>query len=112
MSYEFPIETQENDVLVVAIQDNEGSYFMWQKGLTEDVGSEDGIYFEFNDQINGGHNIVKECTIDRDGIHVVFSDSKLEHFYFPQGFNKYDDLKKGLLKIYEGIDGILEFNEI
>ena len=49
MGYEHPIEIVDNDVLVVSVLDQDGSYFLWQKGLTEEVGSEDGIYFEFDD---------------------------------------------------------------
>jgi hypothetical protein len=105
-------EQIENDVLVVAVVDAKDSYFMWQRGLTEDVGSEDGIYFEFDDQINGGHEIMKECTIDLDGMHVVLASGKMEHFYFPPKFDKYIELKKGLLKIYEGNEHVLEFHDI
>ncbi|MCW8876135.1 MAG: hypothetical protein OQJ89_06305 [Kangiellaceae bacterium] len=111
MSYEHPIEIEEDDVLVIAVQDSNGNYFMWQKGLTEEVGSGDGVYFEYDDQINGGHNIVVECTIDRDGMHVVLADRKMEHFYFPSDFNKYDELKGGLLKIYKGNEDVLEFHD-
>ncbi len=49
MSYELPIELIENDVLVVSLLGAGDKYFMWQKGLTEDVGSEDGVYFEYDD---------------------------------------------------------------
>jgi len=63
MSYDYPVEIIENDVLVVSVQSLDGSYFMWQKGLTEDTGSNEGIYFEIDDQINGGHDTVEECTM-------------------------------------------------
>jgi len=106
MSYQ---EQIENDVLVVGVVDAEGSYFMWQRGLTEDVGSEDGIYFEFDDQINGGHDILVECTIDRDGIHVVLANGNLEHFYFPNDFKQLEELKSGLAKIYEGNNNVVEY---
>ncbi len=110
MSYDHPIEIIENDVLVVSVLGSDGSYFMWQKGLTEDVGSEDGIYFEFDDQINGGHNQVKECTVTNDGIHVVLGNGKLEHFYFPPKFDKFKELQAGLNKIYAEQGGIFEFS--
>lgn len=110
MSYDHPIEIVENDVLVVSVLGSDGSYFMWQKGLTEDVGSEDGIYFEFDDQINGGHNQVKECSVTSDGIHVVLGNGKLEHFYFPPNFDKFKDLQVGLNKIYAEQDDIVEFS--
>jgi hypothetical protein len=110
MTSEQKIETIENNVLIVAVQDSAGGYFIWQKGLTKEVGSEDGVYFEFDDQVNGGYDIVKECTIDTDGIHVVLSNGRLAHFYFPKEFKKYSELKNGLLKVYEGLEHLLEFH--
>lgn len=110
MSYEDKIELLEDEVLTVCVGTEDG-YFMWQKGLTEEVGSKDGIYFEFDDQINGGFNIVKECTIDFDGMHVVLENGKLEHFHFPKDFDKYSELKSGLLKIYEEDIKVLEFHD-
>lgn len=110
MSYADPIEIVENDVLVVVVQGEGGGYFMWQKGLTNEVASDDGIYFEFNDQINGSFNQVKECTVTNDGIHVILSNGNSEHFYFPPNFDKLEELQVGLNKIYTGRGGIVEFN--
>lgn len=109
MSYDHPIEIVENDVLVVSVVGSDGSYFMWQKGLTEEVGSDDGIYFEFDDQINGRHNQVKECTVTNDGIHVVLANDNLEHFYFPPNFDKFKELQVGLNRMYAEQSGIVEF---
>ncbi|MBX9899300.1 MAG: hypothetical protein K2Y28_00825 [Burkholderiaceae bacterium] len=110
MSHVDPIEIVENDVLVVVVQGEDGGYFMWQKGLTKEVGSDDGIYFEFNDQIKGSFNQVKECTITNDGIQVKLSNGNSEHFYFPPNFDKLDELKVGLNKIYAEQGGIVAFN--
>ena len=110
MSYDHPIEIVENDVLVVSVVDSDGNYFMWQKGLTEEVGSDDGIYFEYNDQINGRHNQVTECTITNDGIYIVLANGSLEHFYFPAKFDKFNELRAGLNKIYAEHGGIIEFS--
>lgn len=110
MSYVDPIEIIENDVLVVAVQGKDGGYFMWQKGLTKEVGSDDGIYFEFNDQINGSFNQVKECTVTNDGIHVILSNGNSEHVYFPPNFDKLEELQVGLNKIYAEQGDIVEFS--
>ncbi len=110
MSYDHPIEIVENDVLIVSVLGADDSYFMWQKGLTEEAGSDDGIYFEFDDQINGGHNLVTECTVTNDGIQVALANGKLEHFYFPHTFDKYKELQAGLNNIYAESGGILEFS--
>lgn len=110
MTPEQKIKSIENDVLIVAVQDSARGYFLWQKGLTKEAASEDGVYFEFDDPVNGGYNIVKECTIDTDGIHAVLSNGHLAHFYFPKEFTKYSELKRGLLKVYEGAEHLLEFH--
>ncbi len=110
MSYKSEIESIENDVLTVAVQGWDNGYVLWQKGLTEEVGSKDGIYFEYDDQINGGYNNVKECTVTSDGIHVVLANDQLAHFYFNKGFNKFTELKTGLEKIYHGNLHVLEFS--
>ncbi len=105
MSYNKSIELIENDVLIVSIMDSRGSYFMWQRGLTKEV----GVYFEFNDQINGDYDIVKECKVTNDGIHVVLANGNLKHFYFPSDFNKFNELKTGLSKIYVAESHVLQF---
>jgi len=110
MSYDHPIEIVENDVLIVSVVGSDGSYFMWQKGLTEEVGSDDGVYFEFNDQINGRHNQVTECTVTNNGIHVVLASGKSEQFNFPSQFDKYQELRAGLNKVYAEHGGIVEFS--
>jgi len=110
MIYDYEIENIENDVLTVAVQGWGGGYVMWQRGLTEEVGSEDGIYFEYDDQKNGGYNNVQECTVTSDGIHIVLTNGQLAHFYFSKGFNKYSELKTGLNNIYQGNKHVLEFS--
>ncbi len=110
MSYEHEIENLENDVLTVAVQGWDDGYVLWQVGLTEEAGSKDGVYFEFDDQSNGGYNNVKECSVDTDGIHIVLSNDELAHFYFAKGFDKFSELKLGLQKIYKGKEYVVEFN--
>ena len=110
MSYNEPIESIYDDVLIVGVTDLADSYFLWQRGLTEDTGSEDGIHFEFDDQINGGYDIVKVCIVTTDGIHVELTDGKRVQFYFPNGFDKFEKLEAGLSKIYSDNLSILKFN--
>ncbi|WP_020405017.1 hypothetical protein [Hahella ganghwensis] len=110
MNNEESIEIIENDVLAVGVSGWDGGYFMWQRGLTEETGASDGIYFEFDDQSNGGFNIVKECTITNDGMHVLLSNRSLAHLYFPKGFTRFKELKDSLLKMYQGSEHVLAFN--
>ena len=110
MSYEHEIENIENDVLTVAVQGWDDGYVLWQRGLTKESGSEDGVYFEYDDQINGGYNNIKELTVTSDGIHIVLVNNELAHFYFLKGFDKYSELKAGLQKIFQGNERVLEFS--
>ncbi|ABC31082.1 hypothetical protein HCH_04377 [Hahella chejuensis KCTC 2396] len=109
MSYQHKIVSVENDVLIVAVEGWGDGYILWQRGLTEEAGSEHGIYFECDDQFNGGFNCVEECLVTSDGIHVSLANGKLAHFYFIKGFDKFVELKSGLMQIYEGHEDVLEF---
>ncbi len=110
MSYEHEIESIEDDVLTVAVQGWDNGYVLWQRGLSKEVGSGDGVYFEYDDQINGGYSNVKECTVASDGIRVVLTNNELAHFYFDEGFDKFAELKVGLEKIYQGNEHVLKFS--
>ncbi|MBU6955025.1 hypothetical protein [Hahella sp. HN01] len=110
MSNQYEVVTIENDVLIVGVEGCDDGYILWQRGLTEDTGSEDGIYFEFDDQINGDFNCIKKCVVGNDGIRVAMTDGKSMHFYFKEGFNRFEELKSGLLQIYQGSEDILEFH--
>lgn len=110
MSYEHEIESIEDDVLTVAVQGWDNGYVLWQRGLSIEVDSDDGVCFEYDDQINGDYNNVKECTVTSDGIHVVLANSELVHFYFNKGFDKFYELKAGLEKIYQGNEHVLAFS--
>lgn len=109
MNYEEPIEHIENDVLTIGVAGDDGRYLLWQKGLTPETGSEDGVYFEFNDQINGGYEIIQTCTVTNEGIAVVLANGKSEHFCFPKGFDKLSELKAGLNKVYQNKKSPVKF---
>jgi hypothetical protein len=108
-TYKNKIVNKENDVLIVGVQNGTGDYIMWQRGLKAETGSNDGIYFEYTDQRNGDYDIVAECTVTNDGIHIVLSNGELVHFYFPPGFDKFKDLQIGLERIYSDKRDVLEF---
>ena len=95
----------EDDIHYIALG-NEKDYLLWQKNITEFEGD---IYFEYEDQSKGGYNIVKEATIDRDGIHLVLRDESLVHYYFEKEFDEYSLLKEALEKMYVQHRDILEF---
>jgi hypothetical protein len=104
------IKTVEDDVLIVGIEGLNGSYLMWQKGLSEYTGINDGIYFEMNDQIHCGYNLVKECTMDSEGVTLSLVNGESVKFLFPPGFDAQLELKQGLREIYQGAEHVLRFS--
>lgn len=104
------IKTIENDVLIVGLEGTNGSYLIWQKGLTEATGKNDGVYFEMNDQIHGGYNLVQECRLDAQGVYLRLSNGESINFKYPPGFEAQLELKQGLQEIYQGAEYILQFS--
>jgi hypothetical protein len=99
-------ESLESGVLVIELQISNDEYLLWQ--ISPDEENNADVYFEFNDQLNGGYNNIKEVCLMRDGIHMVMADDRLEHFYFDKKFNDYTRLVSGLKKVYRNNRSILE----
>lgn len=99
-------ESIDDDVLTVSLKFSNGGYLLWQKSINIDATSE--IYFEYNDQINGGYDSLREISIMRDGLHIVKSDRTLEHFYFEKPFSDYSKFVSGVEKIYDKTPSILD----
>ena len=95
----------EDGIHVVGVQnDPEKDYLLWQRAKAEK-----SIHFEWNGQANSGYDIVKECSLDRDGIHIVLSNNKLVHFYFQKCSKEdWEILVDGLRNIYSNDSSILE----
>jgi hypothetical protein len=50
-----------------------------------------------------------ECTLDKDGIHIVLNNQQLVHFYFVNcPADHWEALAKGLKSIYQAHPEILE----
>ena len=80
------------------------------KGLSESTGMNDGVYFEMNDQIHGGYNLVKECVMDSESVNLSLVNGESVKFPFPPGFNAQQELKQGLREIYQGAEHVLRFS--
>ena len=100
------IEEVEDGILSLGVLLSESEYLLWQMEIEGEDSNK--IYFEFNDQINGGYNHITEISLMRDGIHIVKVDGALEHFYFDVGFEDYDKLVRGLVRIYKERPEILD----
>ena len=104
------VKTIEGDVLIVGVEGTNGNYLMWQKGLTEATGMNDGVYFEMNDQIHGGYNLVKECAVDSEGVNLSLVNGESIKFPFRPGYSAQQELKQGLQEIYQGAEHVLRFS--
>jgi hypothetical protein len=103
MASQISISTEEG-LEIIALANGAEDYCLWQ---VED--DRDEIYFEFDDQINGGHDLVRECTLMFDGMHIVLSSGQLYHFYFDAvSVDDYRKLVAFLENIYPKNVGILD----
>jgi hypothetical protein len=109
MSYQHPIEYIENDVLIVALVNTNGEYCLWQKGLLKDTGSDDGVYFEYCDQIDGSFNSVVSGTVTKKKIDISVISGKIHNLKIPEGFDKFLELESGLNNIYGKADNPIVF---
>ncbi len=96
---------KEENIFIVGVTNESEEYFLWQR---EDDSKTD-IYFEYNEQINSGYNIIAECTVMLDGIHLVLSSGKLLHFYFNNlPYTEYKKFVESLKFLYSEQHEILE----
>ena len=104
MATQLGISDQDGRICI-GLSDAPNDYLMWQF-IPQEQGQ---IYFEYDDQVNGGYDIATEITVMHDGIHILLASGKLIHFYF-DGFSKskYDDLVQALQRIYHQNQSVLE----
>jgi hypothetical protein len=63
----------ELDVLVVGFLMDSGGYVIFQQSLTKDAGISEPPYFEFNDQLTGGYDLVRSCAVTRSQVIIELS---------------------------------------
>ena len=95
--------SNEDGVTIIGASNGDSDYCLWQVSNDD----KNSIYFEHEDQINGGYNIIVECSVMADGIHIVLANSQLYHFYFNDvSSEQYNSFVDALKVIYP--DSILE----
>ena len=109
MSIPDQIAVEQDNVLSVGVEDGQGRHFIWQRGLGVDTGLNDGVYFEFDDQINGGYNIARKVVVSGGGIEVTLSSGETVGIRYPHGFANHQALNSALQQIYQGREDVLEF---
>ncbi len=104
MSTVFADEWQ-GDIRVVVASNGESEYVLWQFDL-KDPGH---VYFEFDDQLNGGYNIVDECHVDECGCHIALqSDILVDIYWNPPRHSQLKAFVDALGEIYPASAGVLE----
>ena len=105
---------------LVALRDHEtNEYIMLQR--TRPVGSQDddGIYLEYNDQINSAYEIIETLKIDPKQVSVQLSNSideanEIDGFMIDLDIDiaSHNELIKGLKKIFKGKEEALKIQEV
>jgi len=97
-------QLSDDNSFCLSFRNNENDYILWQQEKKRG-----NIYFEARVQCAGGNNIVKECTIMRDGIHIVISSGETVHFYFNgMSLNEYLEVISVFRMLYTSQPHILE----
>jgi hypothetical protein len=93
--------SHEEGVRLVGASNGDDDYLLWQQSDTDS----DAVHFEYNDQTNSGYGIVRECSVDSDGCHIVLNDGKLLHFYWSPPWHKNLDRFVRELRLIYGLNG-------
>jgi hypothetical protein len=65
--------TDEEDRVVYTGVRAGDEYLIFSRGLDDEEMEDWGVYLEYRDQINGGYDCIKACTLGRDRLDVDLS---------------------------------------
>ena len=98
------ITSREDGIIMAGASNGKDDYLLWQRSDSE-AGN---IYFEYNDQLNSGYDILEALTLDNDGCHLVLENGKLVHFvWHPTGHENLDEFVSQLKEIYSEAPSII-----
>jgi hypothetical protein len=96
MASQITISSDEQYSQIIALKNGADDYCLWKV-----EGDSCEIYFEYDSKINSGYNLVSECTLMLDGMHIVLNSGKLYHFYFNDiAIGDYKNLVASLESMY------------
>lgn len=91
---------------------------LWFSRASEaaDPDDDDGVYAEFDDQINGAFNRVGRCRLGRTALAVDLSGPLGRHLIGVEGFDvdlaidedSYEVLRSGLIRVFRAMPGVLD----
>ena len=99
--------TKEGEILTLSVANASEDEFTWRY----DSNQQSHIYFEYSydGQKNSGYDLVQECTVMFDGLHLVLTSGVILHFYFNHFLRtEYKNLCATLALIHVGTPGVLE----
>ena len=83
----------DSDANCIGLKNNDQNYLLWQS----EESNVDGVYFEYNDQINSGYGITKAVTIDDTGCVVTLRSG--ESVVFDWEWPMYGDIDEFIVKL-------------
>ena len=97
--------TRDDGILSIGAWNGLDDYCLWQ--IEED--DQKQSYFEYNDQLNSGYNIKKECSLMSDGMHLVLTSGDQLHFYFNNlSRSNYRDFLEAIENIFTEYPDVLD----
>ena len=97
--------------LIAGIGSNDSGRYVMFQGTADDPDDPDGIWFEFDDQVNGGYNSVDSVHISGDLLTIELKTpvSGVQRFSITLAASQEEhaDLRSQLARIYQGYPGVL-----
>ena len=92
-------------VKLVGASNGDADYLLWQQSDADP----NAVHFEYNEQIDSGYGIIKECAVDLDGCHIILNDGRFLHFYWhPPRHKELDRFVLELRSIYSSSGDVLQ----
>lgn len=98
------VQKSDDAIFTLTLQNDATDRFYWLQDNRSGT-----VHFDAGGQYVGGDAIVKECTVLRDGLHIVLSSGEIVSFYFyNQSIREYLEVVSALKKLYAARPVVLE----
>lgn len=100
--------------LIAGIGNESTGYVMFQRGTTAETGKDKPPYFEFDDQLNGGTDIVESVELSNNLLTIDIDKSRFDIEIFRLTLDatpeELQQLASQLSKIFDGYEDMLHIN--
>ncbi len=98
------VQESDDAIFTLTLQNDATDRFFWLQDKRSGT-----VNFEAEGQYAGSDAIVKECTVMRDGLHLVLSSGAIVSFYFSSlSLREYLGVVSALKKLYAARPEVLE----